>query len=185
MKKLLPLLMLSATVGCEEIPSAQIIPCAPLDEFRQVSNVLERRCGTLDCHGEYARPLRIYGQNGLRLATPEELDPAIAQENDTVAGGKGTTDDEVELNWRSACGIEPEKSAQVLAGQIPPEDLMLMRKPLHLERHKGEQLFISGGDAGAVCLGCWLRGLLVDPGEDVQCVDVVKNCQDAVASGTL
>jgi hypothetical protein len=167
--------------GCEEIPSAQIVPCPELEEFKPVSNVLERRCGTLDCHGEYARPLRIYGQNGLRLATVEELDPGTAQTNETISGGKGTTDDEVELNWRSVCGLEPEKTAQVIFGQLAPEELMILRKPLRLERHKGEQLF-QQGDNAAVCVSCWLRGF---PDDVVECLDALQGCADAVASGTL
>src|SRR5262249_50408477 len=35
-------------------------------DFRPVSAVIERRCGTLDCHGSLARPMRIFGQYGLR-----------------------------------------------------------------------------------------------------------------------
>ncbi len=181
----LVILAASALSACEEIPSAGLLQCADLDEFKPVSNVLERRCGTLDCHGEYARPLRIYGQNGLRLATQEELDPNIAKENDTVAGGKGTTDAEVELNWRSVCGLEPERTAQVVAGLLAPEELMLVRKPLqqegNIEKHKGGQLFFSGGP-GHVCVSCWLRGF---PENVVECQDARAGCEAAVASGTL
>jgi hypothetical protein len=170
-----------ALAGCEEIPSPQIVPCAELEEFKPVSNVLERRCGTLDCHGEYARPLRIYGQNGLRAATVDELDPDVAQQNGTVSGGDETSEAEVRLNWRSVCGLEPEKTAQVIFGQAAPEELMILRKPLRLERHKGEQLF-QQGDNAAVCVSCWLRGF---PDDVVECEGAIEGCADAVASGTL
>ena len=172
-------------LSCEEIPSPGLLQCADIEDFKPVSNVLERRCGTLDCHGEYARPLRIYGQNGLRLATQDEiLDSSEARENDTVSGGKGTTDEEVELNWRSVCGLEPERTALVVAGQLSPNELMLLRKPLqlegNLEKHKGGQLFLSGGP-GDVCVSCWLRGFP----DNIECADALTNCADAVASGTL
>ena len=36
-----------------------------------VEPVLERACGTLDCHGQVGRPLRIYGQYGLRFVDPD------------------------------------------------------------------------------------------------------------------
>lgn len=175
----------SPLLACETIPSPILFQCADLEDFKPVSNVLERRCGTLDCHGDYARPLRIYGQTGLRLATAEEIENTeAARENDTVSGGKATTDEEVELNWRSACGLEPERTAQVVAGTLSPRDLMLIRKPLQLEtaleKHKGGQLFLSGGP-GEVCVSCWLRGFP----DTTECADALTGCADAVSSGTL
>ena len=172
-------------LACEEIPSAGLLQCAPLEDFKPVSNVLERRCGTLDCHGEYARPLRIYGQTGLRFVTEEEVqNPDLARENDTISGGKGTTVEEVELNWRSVCGLEPERTAQVVAGSLSPRELMLIRKPLQLEtsleKHKGGQLFLSGGP-GEVCVSCWLQGFP----DTTECADALTGCADAVSSGTL
>lgn len=180
-------LMVASTplLACEKIPSPFLFACADLEDFKPVSNVLERRCGTLDCHGDYARPLRIYGQTGLRSATEAEvLDPGEAQDNDTISGGKGTTDEEVELNWRSSCGLEPERTAQVVAGSLSPRELMLIRKPLQLEtsleKHKGGQLFLSGGP-GEVCVSCWLRGFP----DTTECADALTGCAAAVASGTL
>lgn len=182
---LLAIALSGGLLACEEIPSPGLLQCADLEEFKPVSNVLERRCGTLDCHGEYARPLRIYGQNGLRLATQEELDPGVAQENDTVSGGKETSEAEVELNWRSVCGLEPERTSQVVTLQMSPYELMLLRKPLqqedNLEKHKGGQLFFRGG-AGDVCVSCWLRGF---PDDVVECQDAIAGCQEAVAGDTL
>ncbi len=182
---ILTIVAAGSLLACENIPSPALLTCADIEDFKPVSNVLERRCGTLDCHGEYARPLRIYGQNGLRLATGDEIrDTEQARENDTVSGGKGTTDEEVELNWRSVCGLEPERTAQVVTGQLSPDELMLLRKPLqlegNLEKHKGGQLFLSGGP-GDVCISCWLRGFP----DNIECTDALTGCADAVSSGTL
>jgi hypothetical protein len=178
---------LSMLVACEEIPSSGILTCASLDDFAMVSPVLERRCGTLDCHGEYARPLRIMGQNGLRfLSDAELLDPGLIVENDTVTGGKGTTPEEVEQNWRSVCGLEPERTSEVVrSGDINSVyQLMLLRKPLqqddNFEKHKGGQLLTKGLE-GEVCISCWLVGFP----DDVVCGEAIDDCKAAVASGTL
>ena len=51
--------------------------------------MLEQRCGTLDCHGNTARPMRIFGSIGLRAPDPDH-----AGDPDYYPGGKtGTTDD--------------------------------------------------------------------------------------------
>ncbi|MBK8258312.1 MAG: hypothetical protein IPK82_37295 [Polyangiaceae bacterium] len=105
------------------------------DAFIAVSEVLERRCGTLDCHGAIARPLRLYGNAGLRRPEPdlgsegctvnEECGPAgsgrICKQglgciDDRITnyaqyypgGGIGTTPSERRDNWAAICGIEPE-----------------------------------------------------------------------------
>lgn len=103
----------------------------PDDPFVVVSEVLERRCGTLDCHGQPARPLRLYGNSGLRRPEPEPgtedckvdadcvagsrcevdvgcIDAAIADYAQYYPGGTGTTPSERLENWQSLCGLEPE-----------------------------------------------------------------------------
>jgi hypothetical protein len=108
-------------------------PQDPTDPFVNVSEVVERRCATLDCHGQPARPLRLYGNAGLRRPEPDLgtekckkdadcggagrvckvglgcLDSTI---NDYAqyypGGGVGTTPSERIENWQSLCGIEPE-----------------------------------------------------------------------------
>ena len=162
--------------ACEEDPGPQVVLCAPNDaDWPPVSTVLEKRCGTLDCHGNLARPFRLYGNGGLRVAEPDELtDPELAIENGTVAGGKGTTPIEYDQNWRSLCGLEPEKMSLVQQGELAPTDLLIMRKPLGSEieggeRHKGGQLFNLGG-AGYVCLESW-----IDPDGGV----VLEDCATA------
>lgn len=177
MKRLLVIASLFACIGCEGEGVPVAVPCGPLEEFSPVSLVLERRCGTLDCHGSLARPLRIYSGNGLRLGTLEEInDPGLAQGNETVPGGRATSPEEFEANWRSVCGLEPEKTVRVITGEIPPEELMVLRKPLLLEDHKGAQLFLEG-DPGATCLSCWFRGF---PTDVVECLDAVEGCSIAI-----
>jgi hypothetical protein len=112
-----------------------------------VSVVLERRCGTLDCHGQVGRPLRIYGQYGLRF-----VDDA-----GDVPGVQATSATEHEANYQSVIGLQPELMTEVVQGNAPPEDLMLLRKPLQLERHKGGAVFVDGDD-GDTCLLSWLAG---------------------------
>ncbi len=112
-----------------------------------VSLVLERRCGTLDCHGQVGRPLRLYGQRGLRFV----------DDGGNFPGGALTTETEHELNFQAVIGLQPEIMTLVVSGQDPPEALMLIRKPLQLERHKGGPVFVSG-DAAYNCITSWLGG---------------------------
>jgi hypothetical protein len=112
-----------------------------------VSRLLERRCGTLDCHGQVGRPLRIYGQLGLRFVDGDAID---------VPGLQPTTDTEYEANYQSVIALQPEIMTQVYEQSLPPEALMLVRKPLQLERHKGGAVFVSGDDA-YTCLTSWLE----------------------------
>jgi hypothetical protein len=51
------------------------------ETFTPVGEMLHTRCGSLDCHGQVGRNLRLYGTNGLRLA-PGDI-PG-------VDGGRGT-----------------------------------------------------------------------------------------------
>ncbi|MEZ4444647.1 MAG: hypothetical protein R3B72_36570 [Polyangiaceae bacterium] len=143
-------------------PRAFACPVTAIDDFRNVSAVLEKRCGSLDCHGNLARPLRIMGSNGLRLYTPEEFDdPSLAEDAGMIPGGlTGTTDLELEQNRESICGIEPERTEQVVFGELEPEELMVIRKPTLRERHKGSQVFLKGG-AGEACVASWLTGNVI------------------------
>lgn len=152
-------------LGCtREFAEAEPFACpaVPIDDFRNVSAVLEKRCGSLDCHGDLARPLRIMGSTGLRLFTPEEFDdPALAAEDGGTPGGaRATTAEELEQNRQSMCGLEPERTEQVGAGELDPVELMLLRKPTLRERHKGALVFLKGG-AGESCVASWLTGAVI------------------------
>ncbi len=116
-----------------------------------VSALLEKRCGTLDCHGQMGRPLRIFGIFGLRL---------ISQDAANVPGQQPTTQTEYVANYQSVIGLQPELMTEVVQGNSPPTSLLLLRKPLQLERHKGGAV-INQGDDAYTCLTSWLAGQTV------------------------
>jgi len=142
--------------------------CADFATFRPVSSVIEARCGTLDCHGSIARPMRIYGRNGLRKpidfgATDEASQVLIAEITadqgiaEYYAGGlQGTTNGELADNYRAVCGLEPEIMNQVRLGQESPDALTMMRKARLVEKHKGGKIFIPAQSPGDECLVQWL-----------------------------
>lgn len=153
----LSLLLPLSVAACSSIdPSAENRIKGPAfgddgDSFRPVSAVMERRCGTLDCHGAPGRPLRIYGQPGLRKPV-EERDP------DYYPGGLApTTEDELLDNYRSMVGLEPEIMVRVIKEEDEPESLTLVRKPRLLEKHKGGLVW-NKGDDGDTCLLNWITG---------------------------
>lgn len=119
--------------------------CPSAQNFEVVSQVLERRCGTLDCHGSASRPLRMAGRNGYRLS---ELDRV---------GLDSTTPDEIEHNRQSVCGLEPERMSAVLAGDADPTVLSVVRKPTLMEAHKGGRVWLDS-TAGYTCFASWLEG---------------------------
>jgi len=127
------------------------------DAFKngKVSEFLERRCGTLDCHGRLERPLRIYGERGLRLPNDAGLLP----------GSGKTSDAEYTANYRSVLGLEPEQLNRVMDGESP-SILLLISKPLAYDpdrpgtdkgvRHRGGPQIIEGQE-GYRCLYQWLE----------------------------
>lgn len=120
-----------------------------------VSFFLERRCGTLDCHGQAGRPLRIYGNRGLRLRNDGGLTPSTGD----------TTPQEITANYRSVVGLEPEEFSRVIAANGRDADkLLLVRKPLGIDNrsgvaHKGGSVVqVGAADDGYACLITWLEG---------------------------
>ncbi len=120
-------------------------------EFTNVSPVFERRCGTLDCHGQVGRPLRIYSGLGLRL--PNDAG--------SLPGTGGTTPDEITANYRAVIGLEPEEMSRVVAGKDPPTSLLILAKPLMLESHKGGPA-IAEDDSADLCIESWLTAPALD-----------------------
>ncbi|MFO0675580.1 MAG: hypothetical protein U0169_03540 [Polyangiaceae bacterium] len=138
-----------------------------------VSAVLERNCASLDCHGNDARPLRIYGKNGLRkpvgldtvyepgpeggsdaaVAAPEEEAPEPKLQPKT--GGEPTTQEEVLANYQAVIALEPRVMQAVVKGG-DPYSLLLLKKPLLIERHKGGPALHKNGDA-ETCIASWLK----------------------------
>jgi hypothetical protein len=113
-----------------------------------VSPFLERRCGTLDCHGSMMRPMRIYGRYGLRH--PDE---------GNIPGGKATTKTELEANYSAVCNLQPEKmtaSVQDLGNDA--ENLLFVQKARNEIKHKGGKVVSGdGNDPGDLCIVKWLQ----------------------------
>lgn len=116
-----------------------------------VSTVFEKRCGSLDCHGTLGRNMRIYSSRGLRLPNDAGLLP----------GQGDTTLDEVTANYQSILTLEPEATNAVIEGG-DPYSLLVVKKPLELEKHKGGQSIRRGDDAER-CIVSWLREDLLAP----------------------
>lgn len=146
-------------LGCVDAEVQTTIACAPLEDFRPVSAVLEQRCGTLDCHGDGSRPFKLYGRIGLRAPNPA---PEVDAAGYFAGGTEPTTDAEVALNHRSLCGLEPEIMNEVTSGEREPDELTIVRKPRLQERHKGGKIW-DEGKPGDRCLERWLANDY-DPG---------------------
>lgn len=159
--------------SCQDTGGTEVFACPHKEVFtgvspdggaavESVSAFMERRCGTLDCHGQSTRPMRLYGKFGLR-----------APQESNVAGGKATTPLEIEANYGAACSLEPEKMAQAVTdvGQSA-EKLLILQKARGTEGHKGGAV-VKQGTSGDECIAGWLRG---DPLEVV-----APQCQDAIS----
>lgn len=148
----IPALMLTAlspfvlAAGClsESDQAPATFECPPDAGWPKVSQVLERKCGTLDCHGDRGRPFRLYGRNGARLS-----------DGDVVGETDGTSDAELEHNRLSACALEPEQMNAVRTEDAELETLTLLRKPLLLEAHKGGRVWLEDSP-GYICLTSWI-----------------------------
>jgi hypothetical protein len=144
----------AAAVSCSIAPSDSRIGIAAPDEsqFPPVSDFLDHRCGTLDCHGQVGRNFRIWGCEGMRL------DPNDVPYCNRNQGGKSTTPAEYNATYRSLVGLEPTVMSQVIAGGgQDPELLTFVRKARGLESHKGGTL-ITPGDDQDNCITSWLAG---------------------------
>jgi hypothetical protein len=134
-------------VACASPSDSKTIDPGTLDEtgFQTVAPVLQRRCGSLDCHGSRFRNMRLYGYGGLRLAatdTPEQPQSTTA---------------EAAADYDALMGLEPERmQAFIAGGRTDPTVLTLYRKARALEAHKGG-LRIEAGDTADVCLLSWLQ----------------------------
>jgi hypothetical protein len=139
--------------ACSDVSSGARIGVVGPDEsqFPPVADLLEHRCGSLDCHGSAQRNFIVYGSTGLRL------DPNDAG---LVSGGKRTTNTEYDATYRSLVGLEPQVMSYVVqhGANADPDMLTFVRKARGLEDHKGGQLF-QLGDAQDQCVADWLRGI--------------------------
>ncbi len=116
--------------------------------FPAVSDLLDHRCGTLDCHGVTYRNLRIYGREGLRFAATDR--PTSKPSTTTVA--------EYDATFASLVALEPETMSAVVADQgAAPERLTFVRKARGTEDHKGLAIWSEGGPED-LCVTTWLAG---------------------------
>jgi hypothetical protein len=116
-----------------------------------VSAMMEARCGTLDCHGQIGRPLRIYGQRGLRLEIPDQ----------DLRDNRPTTLNERIENYQSVIGLEPEGLSDTVMTDGRYTNHQLLLKPLDDQsvgvRHKGGPVLQFGNnDPGWLCLYGWV-----------------------------
>lgn len=142
------------TAGCSVPQSRMGIDAPSEDQFVanapfSVADYLDHRCGTIDCHGQQGRNLRIWGCWGLRL----DVD-AIA----SCTLGVPTTLDEYNATYRSLVGLEPAVMSTVVQTHATnPELLTFIRKARGLESHKGGHL-VTPGDPQDICMVSWLAG---------------------------
>lgn len=118
--------------------------------FELVANALQPRCGTLDCHGQIGRNLRLFGSRGLRLLAKDSPSEGV------------TTPEEYDATYWSVIALEPEILTQVVRdGGQRPERLSLIRKGRGIDTHKGAAMIKPGDDLDFCLLG-WLAGVLID-----------------------
>jgi hypothetical protein len=134
-------------LACAPTETRNVATVPDRASFPPVADLLVHRCGTLDCHGQTSRNMRLYGHLGLRLAPSDRPD------------SKGTsTSAEYDESFASVVGLEPEiMSAVVKAGGAQPDRLTFIRKARGTENHKGGTLFVEG-DAQDRCVTSWLAG---------------------------
>ena len=142
----LRLLVVLAAAGCT-FPTVSASP--PMNEpdrgqYAVVHDALQPSCGTLDCHGQVGRNLRLYGGQGLRLAP--SANPSVDP----------TTEAEYQASFDSVVALEPDALNHVIAeGGADPERLSLVRKARGTERHAGG-IQMQVDDPLDRCITSWL-----------------------------
>ena len=142
----------AVVMACGAPPADARIGVATPDplQFPPVSLLLDRRCGSLDCHGARTRNLQIYGCEGLRLG---DASPGCR-----ASSGVDTTAEEHDATFRSLVALEPAVMSLVVQTHgANPELLTFVRKARGTEAHKGGML-ITPGDDQDVCITSWLSG---------------------------
>lgn len=140
------LALLLALASCASSPEDSRVAITPLDETSYatlVHPVVERSCGSTQCHGMLPRGLRVYGSTALRL--PNTTGP--------------TSPAEIRATYESILGLEPEKLTEFTQARSPDAayTLLVLAKPLTLERHRGG-IALRKGEAAEQCLFSWLMG---------------------------
>lgn len=142
-------------LSCSSTTNTRIgIDAPPFSDqsFGPLGDYLDHRCGSLDCHGQPGRNLRIWGCEGMRLDAG--MVPVC---NRTIPGGGRTTVAEHQATYRSLVGLEPQVMTEVFSGcngqledggaalyppgaSCHPELLTFVQKARGAEAHKGGQL---------------------------------------------
>jgi len=136
--------------ACSGPPGDQTFaPTVPtMENFEKVSEALEWHCGTLDCHGNSARNMRIYGNNGIRFG--KGLSP----------GSESTTDAERLLTYEALIAVAPEVLGQIVSQRgARPERWIVITKGRGTEHHKGGSRMLLH-DATDTCVTSWLTGVV-------------------------
>ena len=149
---------LAATLSCASSPEKDRVTDVILPDFdtyvQSVDAYLTRRCGSLDCHGQAGRAYRVYSREGFRLYT--------IQDGGLVSGQQATQPEEQRANFQALVALEPEEMSRLMARQGEnPNQLLFLRKPLKLERHKGGAA-MAEDDPGYRCVTAWLSIPVVD-----------------------
>jgi hypothetical protein len=146
--------LLGSSTSCAHVPDETRFTLILQPDFntysQHVDNYLRRRCGTLDCHGQPGRALRLYGREGFRLYN---------EDAGLISGLQATTPEETRANFQAIVGLEPEEMSRLIAMQGDETELkrlLFVRKPLRLERHKGGQA-MAEDDPGYRCVRSWLQ----------------------------
>lgn len=153
------LLGLLAMTACASTPDVnrltEVITPDLATYLTSVDAYLTRRCGSLDCHGQPGRAYRIYSREGYRLYT--------IQDGGLVSGQQPTQPEEQRANFQALVALEPEEMTRLMARQGEnPNQLLFLRKPLKLERHKGGPA-MAEDDPGYRCVVAWLQIPVVQP----------------------
>jgi hypothetical protein len=138
-----------SSLSCTIPPSdGRYTPAALPDEstFPSVAELLSVRCGAIDCHGNTARNLRIYGSTGLRWLSSDK--PFYPECNSS---------EEDMRTYDSVVGLEPETMSVVASGGNPAL-LTMVDKARGTAAHKGGQIWTTGDDSD-LCLTTWLQGV--------------------------
>ena len=140
--------------GCtDDQPVDQVIELGNVDDYGElVQPYVGVRCGSLDCHGDSGRPLRIYAQDGLRLR--DDL-----RETDITV-------EEIARNVEAFAGVSPDIAA--------PDEHLALLKGLATSAggiaHEGDDIWQTTGETGYQCILAWLAGNSQDQAARDACI---------------
>ncbi len=159
--------LVGSTASCASNPDTERFTAVIQPDYESyrlyVDKYINRRCGTLDCHGQAGRAYRVYGREGFRVRLADGG-------GNLTSGGQPSTPEEALANFQAIVGLEPEEMSRTMALVNDPDRqeaeglkrLIFIRKPLRLERHKGGPA-MAEDDPGYRCVRAWLAIPVVRP----------------------